>query len=119
MKIASIRTSSEVAKARARRSARRRSSTLPPAIAARLSLAFFSGGARSGDRMGFWRSQFSVSLLDMGTPIGTFQTAQRKVRVRDPLEMVHEDDVNGGTAHRAENRQRAGRNLVGNHKPEA
>src|ERR1700721_3155037 len=105
MKRTSNWTSSEVAKARARRSARRRSSVLPPAIAARLSLAFGFGGARSGDRIGFWRGQFSIALFDMGAPIGTFQTAQRKVRVCDPLEMVHEDDIDGGAADCAQNRQ--------------
>src|SRR5580692_7122805 len=112
MKITSIRTSSEVAKARARRSARRRSSTLPPAIAARLSLAFGFCGARSGD-------EFSIALFDARAAIGTFQTAQRKVRVCDPLEMIHKHDIDGGAADGAQNRQRAGRNLVGNHEPEA
>ena len=74
MKITSIRTSSEVAKVRARRSARRRSSTLPPAIAARLSLGFVFPEVRDQETA-LDLSEFSITFFDMGAAIGTFQTA--------------------------------------------
>ena len=39
--------------------------------------------------------------------------------MRDPLKVVHEDDVDGRAAHRADDRQRAGGDFIRHHQAEA
>ena len=50
------------------------------------------------------RDQFGIALTNMGDAVGAFKSAQGKVSLRDPLVMIHEDDIDGGSAHGAEYR---------------
>src|ERR1700757_2930747 len=69
--------------------------------------------------MALLRDQLAIALPDMGAAIGSFEPAHREMPASDALEMIHEDDVDSGSADCTKHWQRAGSNLVGDDEPEA
>ena len=65
------------------------------------------------------RGQRGILPADRCRAIGAFEPAQCKMTLRDSLKMIHENDIDGGPAYRAQDRQCAGGDLVGHHEAEA